>query len=78
MFDLLGIRYLVFHDDPSVHPPVAATAQFRKVLPKPTVMKIFENLHAAPRAFVVHDLHAVPDLTAAVQLLTNENRAALP
>ena len=77
MFDLLGIRYLVFHDDPSVHPPVAAKAQFRKVYQADGV-KIFENLHAAPRAFVVHDLRAVPDLTAAVQLLTNENRARFP
>jgi hypothetical protein len=76
MFDLLGIRYLVFHDGPDSRPP-DAKEQFRRVY-RADGVKILENLHAAPRAFVVHDLKAVPDMAAALQFFTTTNPAHFP
>ncbi len=76
MFDLLGIRYLLYRNDPTSKPPPPAS-QFRRVYQAGAV-KIVENLHAAPRAFVVHDLRAVSDMNAAIQLLTNENPPRFP
>ena len=76
MFDLLGIRYLVFHDGPDSR-PLGAKEQFRRVY-RADGVKILENLHAAPRAFVAHDLKAVPDMTAALQHLTSTNPARFP
>jgi uncharacterized membrane protein len=77
MFDLLGVRYLMFRDRPAAGPPSESRSQFRVVYRSGGV-RIFENLHVAPRAFVVHDLHAVPNMTAALQLLTRENSARFP
>jgi hypothetical protein len=76
MFDLLGVRYLVFHEggDPR---PAGAKAQFRRVYQAGGV-QILENLHAAPRAFVVHDVRAVRDVNAALALLAPQTSKYFP
>ena len=74
MFDLLGVRYLVY---PATHggPPTASLAQFRVAYEDDTV-RIFENLHVMPRAFVVHDVKVVPDESAASAVLATGNPPA--
>lgn len=77
MFDLLGVRYLVYRNTLQSGPPAASRSQFRLVYQDGDV-KIFENLRAVPRAFVAHDLHAVPDMTAALSLLTRASGKRFP
>lgn len=67
MFDLLGVRYLVFRSD-SAGPPKWSSPQYRLVYHGEGV-KVYENTHVAPRAFVVHDVHQVGDEDAALRAL---------
>jgi hypothetical protein len=67
MFDLLGVRYLVFRSD-SAGPPSWSFPQYHLVYHGGGV-KVYENTHVAPRAFVVHDLRQVDDEDAAVRVL---------
>ena len=72
MFDLLGVRYLVYYDAAGSGPPPGSEAQFRLAY-RGDGVKIYENLRAAPRAFVVHDVRPVDDAEAAATLmLTNK------
>jgi len=77
MFDLLGVRFLVYHDAPNFAPPPTSPAQYRIVYEADGI-KIYENLHAAPRVFVAHDVHAEADENAALQYLVGKGGAPFP
>jgi hypothetical protein len=76
MFDLLGIRYVLYYATcdraadfacvSSTAPPVSS--QFQVVYQAGGVV-VYENTDAAPRVFVVHDVHTVPNETAAIDYL---------
>jgi hypothetical protein len=76
MFDLLGIRYILYDTtcnrfaDPTCVSPTApaASPQFQIVYRADGVV-VYKNTDAAPRAFLVHDVQAVPNETAALNFL---------
>jgi hypothetical protein len=80
MFNALGVRYLLFRSpcnqaadtycvSPTAPPASSLTAQFRLQLVAGPV-RVYENTSAAPRAFVVHDLHRVLNEDQAFSYLT--------
>jgi hypothetical protein len=77
MFDLLGVRYLVSRESRTSQPPIDLVPQFRPVYHADD-LQIYENLRAAPRAFVVHSLRTVPDMRAAAQFFAKEEPARFP
>jgi hypothetical protein len=68
MFDLLGIRYVLYEDSTGNAPPAGAPGQFRPAF-RGDGVTVYENTHAAPRAFVVHTLQRVDDQHAALAAL---------
>jgi hypothetical protein len=77
MFDLLGVRYLVSRASRPSQNPIDLMPQFRPVYHADD-LNIYENLSAAPRAFVVHSLRTVSDMHAAAQLFEKEEPARFP
>jgi hypothetical protein len=76
MFDLLGVRYLVF-DASSAGPPAWSYPQYRLVY-RDAHVKIYENSHVMPRAFVVHRAHEVDGATAAIRYLRSGESTRFP
>jgi hypothetical protein len=76
MFDLLGVRYVVFRSD-SAGPPSWSTPQYQLVYHGEGV-KVYENTHVAPRAFVVHDVRQVDDENAAIRALRDGETRHFP
>ena len=76
MFDLLGVRYLVYNSG-SIGPPDWAYPQYKLVYDDGQV-KIYENRNVRPRAFVVHDRVTVDDEDAAVAALTEGELVQFP
>ena len=68
MFDLLGIRYVLYEDETGNRPPEWSGTQYRPVFESDGVT-VYENTLAQPRAFVVHDVHRVDDADAALAYL---------
>jgi hypothetical protein len=64
MFDLLGVRYLVYDVQRASAPPVTNGNQFVSILQSGRG-HIYENTHAIARAFVVHELRPVANADAA-------------
>jgi len=77
IFDLLGVRYLMYKTNAPSGPPAWATTQYRVVY-KDKDVTIYENTHAAPRAFVAHDAHRVADMDAAMRFFTRGDHAKFP
>lgn len=67
MFDLLGIRYVVFRSQ-SDGPPSGSDPQYRIVF-RGGGVKIYENTQVMPRAFVVHKLQRADDERGALRSL---------
>ena len=76
MFDLLGIRYLVFRET-SDGPPGWSDPQYEEVYAGGGV-KVYENTHVTSRAFVVHDVERVADQQAALRFLRNGEVGRFP
>jgi hypothetical protein len=76
MFDLLGVRYLVFRSN-SAGPPSWSSPQFQLVY-RGEGVKVYENTHVAPRAFVVHDVRQVHDEDAAFRALSEGDTRHFP
>ncbi len=68
MFDLLGVRYLTYYVPGGGGPPARSASQFSAVF-QSDLGRVYENLHATPRAFVVHDVRRVADEDAALAYL---------
>jgi hypothetical protein len=66
MFDLLGVRYLVYDVLRASGPPGSARDQFRQIW-KSERGNVYENTHADPRAFVVHDIRNAAGENAAFE-----------
>jgi hypothetical protein len=66
MFDLLGVRYVMAST--RVLDSVAGAGQYRFVGSSGGV-KVYENSHNLPRAFVVQDVHRAGDVAGAVSYL---------
>jgi hypothetical protein len=76
MFDLLGVRYVVFRDS-SPGPPSWSAPQYELVY-RGEGVKIYRNTHVAPRAFVVHDVIPVADQAAALRFLRSGEATHFP
>ena len=59
MFDLLGVRYLLYRSDLATGPPDWAGDQYR-VRPRVNGVTVYENTNVAPRAFVAPIVKRVP------------------
>ncbi len=77
MFDLLGVRYVIYNKDAGGAPPSWSEGQYRAVDRDGAVI-VYENTHAAPRAFVAHDVHRVGDVDAALHFFTRGQHASFP
>ena len=77
MFDLLGIRYVLYDDKTGNRPPEWSGTQYRPVF-KSGGVTVYENTFAQPRAFVVHDVHRVADADAALAYLKAGERPNFP
>ena len=77
MFDLLGIRYVLYEDETGNRPPEWSGTQYRPVF-KSDGVTVYENTMARPRAFVVHDVHRVEDADAALAYLKSGERPNFP
>jgi hypothetical protein len=77
MFDILGIRYVGYDAATGNAPPSWSGNQYRLLRTFGRV-KIYENTHAGPGAFVVHDVHRVDDERAAIAYLKRGATAAFP
>jgi hypothetical protein len=77
MFDVLGVRYLLYDDQTGNGPPSWSGDQFREVFSSDGVT-VYENMHAAPRAFVVHDVERVDDQDAALRSLKRGEHRLFP
>lgn len=74
MFDLLGVRYVFAGSANVLASPAVATADGYNLLGSRDGIAVLENLHPAPRAFVVSGVHVVPDQGAAVSYLRSLGR----
>jgi D-glycero-D-manno-heptose 1,7-bisphosphate phosphatase len=77
MFDILGIRYLMYADGTGGAPPDWSGDQFR-VVEHVDGIKVYENTHAAPRAFVVHDVRRADDERSALRFLKRDESTRFP
>ncbi len=77
MFDLLGVRYVIFGADSQVDFPLGGDAQY-SVAYKDDTVQILENTHALPRAFVVHDAQFVASEAAALRALRSAGPERFP
>jgi hypothetical protein len=69
MFDLLGIRYVLYRTSLGTKPPAWSDPQYRLVF-KSGDVAVFENRSALPRAFVVHKVRRVSSSEAALAYFT--------
>lgn len=77
MFDLLGVKYVLYDARIGNAPPAWSDPQYDLVFEGDGV-KVYENTHALPRAFVAHDVHAVRDESAAFRFLKAGERRRFP
>jgi hypothetical protein len=74
MFDLLGVRYVMAST--RVLDSVVSAGQYRFVGSSGGV-KVYENSHRTPRAFVVQDVHETADVASAVTYLRSLGHARI-
>ena len=77
MFDLLGVRYLIYRDYLGTGPPGWSGDQYRSSSAGDGA-KVYENTHVAPRAFVAPQVERVPDQEGAVQALIGGENVYFP
>ena len=77
MFDLLGIRYVLYEDETGNRPPEWSGTRYKPVFESGGVT-VYENTLAQPHAFVVHDIHRVDDADAALAYLKSGERPNFP
>ncbi len=77
MFDLLGVRYLLYKDSLGTRPPSWSGNQYHLVY-RGDGVKVYENTHFAPRAFVAPVVHRVADEKGALRYLTGGERVHFP
>jgi hypothetical protein len=77
MFDLLGVRYVLYVDRPGNGPPSWSNPQYQLVDTAQGV-RVFENTHVIPRAFVVHEVHRVDGEQDALAYLKAGEPARFP
>ena len=76
MLDVLGLKYALYKQGGGA-PPEWSGDQYRLVF-RGDGVNVYQNTHAVPRPFVVHDVHAVRDDAAARSVLRAGRAAALP
>lgn len=77
MFDLLGVRYLIYKDSLGTGPPSWSGNQYRLVYHGDGV-KVYENTRLAPRAFVAPVVHRVADEKGALRYLKGGESVHFP
>jgi hypothetical protein len=77
MFDILGVRYLIFKDSLGTGPPSWSGNQYRLVY-EGDGAKVYENAHAMPSAFVAPRVHRVDDAAGALRYLRSGERVHFP
>jgi hypothetical protein len=77
MFDLLGVRYLLYRDKFGTGPPSWSGTQYQRVFHSDGVT-VYENTRVAPRAFVAPRVKRVKDTDAALAALTHGERSHFP
>ena len=77
MFDLLGIRYVMYDDETGNAPPSWSGDQYQRVF-RGDGVTVYENTHAAPRAFVVHRVARVSSPSSALAFLRKGERNLFP
>jgi hypothetical protein len=77
MFDILGVRYLLYKDSLNTGPPSWSDPQY-KLVHQADGVKIYENTHAAPRAFVVPQVHTVANEQQALDFFTDGEPTKFP
>ncbi len=77
MFDLLGIRYVMYDDETGNAPPSWSGDQYQPVF-RGDGVTVYENTHSAPRAFIVHRIARAASRSSSLAFLRKGERNLFP